>query len=98
MPIGASKDYRSNPATDIYNYFAALPTKLRAAVCDRCNWSDPTFYRKLRTGQLPRNKDGSVVVAAMSELEMEVLLKKAREIYNEAGAFLSQYEKEISIS
>jgi hypothetical protein len=60
-----------------------LPVNFRGRVCEKCNWSIPTFYRKLRLVDTI-NREGKMVTA-LSEAEKEIILKIMKEVYDKLG-------------
>jgi hypothetical protein len=79
------KRLQSEPANllhEIYQHFTNAPLLLREKVCQECNMSIPTFYRKLRPENPCRpslsnaEKDGIIKMASQIVKDMEELLHK----------------------
>jgi hypothetical protein len=66
-----------------------LPVNFRGRVCEECNWSIPTFYRKLRLVDVS-NRDGRLV-AALSDAEKEIILEMMKEVYDQLGEELQSF-------
>jgi hypothetical protein len=71
-----------NILLDLHTTFSKLPILFRERVCEECNYSTPTFYRKMRG--MDRRVDGKLV-QALSRAEKE----KIREIAEEVTSGLS---------
>lgn len=67
----------------LHSLMSKLPVNFRGRVCEKCNWSIPTFYRKLRLVDTI-NREGKMVTA-LSEAEMEIILKIMKEVYDKLG-------------
>ena len=55
-----------------------LPVNFRERVCEECNWSVPTFYRKLRL----------TTENALSNAEKEMIMAVMQEVLEQLGAEL----------
>lgn len=44
-----SEVYPDNMLFILFTHATALPSIIRGKICAECNWSAPTFYRKMRT-------------------------------------------------
>lgn len=82
-----------NILLDIHTAFSKLPISFREQVSEECNWSTPTFYRKMRGRDKldPNNK--SKVIPALSRAEKDAILRKAQMVYQEITDFLEKYRK-----
>ncbi|QJB37242.1 hypothetical protein HF324_04990 [Chitinophaga oryzae] len=38
----------TNSLADMHGVFVRIPVLFRERMCEQCNWSMPTFYRKMR--------------------------------------------------
>lgn len=75
-----------NALLHLHSLLSKLPVNFRGRVCEECNWSIPTFYRKLRL--VDTTTSAGKMVTALSEAEREVMLKIMKEIYDQLGAEL----------
>lgn len=53
----------------VFELFQQMPLDLRELVCGECDWSVPTYYRKLRTGKISNaelEKICKIVVAILN--------------------------------
>lgn len=71
-----------NILLDLHTTFSKLPILFRERVCEECNYSTPTFYRKMRG--MDRRVDGKLV-QALGRAEKE----KIREIAEDVTSGLS---------
>ena len=74
-----------NILNELHIFFMELPIRFREATCVECNWSLPTFYRKMRT----QDKGAS----ALSNAEKEGILRKAKKCSEELNNFVNKYQK-----
>lgn len=78
----------------IYSITESFPHKFREKVCEECNWSTPTFYRKMRqenkSGVQGKNKKPQ-----LSNAEMEKIVNVFDEVYTEAQENCKEYRKKI---
>lgn len=68
-----------NILLDLHTTFSKLPVLFRERVCEECNYSTPTFYRKMRG--MDRRVDGKLV-QALSRAEKEKIREIAEEVTN----------------
>lgn len=74
--MGRTKNTKTetmNPFAEVFNIISYSPVGFRDRVCEECNWSVPTFYRKLR---LLLTKRG------ISNAEKEAILRVLNSYYN----------------
>ncbi|MGN7822324.1 hypothetical protein ACTJJB_19485 [Chitinophaga sp. 22536] len=64
-----------NLLRDVYSVFNIFCGKFRQMVCTACNWSEPTFYRKMRCHYPAAGKKGRK--SFLSKAEEEAILKEA---------------------
>jgi hypothetical protein len=62
---------------------------LRERVCEECNWSVPTFYRKARLKD--KEEDGQVVYA-LSNAERAMIVKVLKEVFAALEEELEPYK------
>lgn len=86
----------SNPALDLHTLFSALPTTFREYVCEECNWSTPTFYRKIRTKDTVDPENSRQLVSAISKAEKEKNIEIAAMLFEKAGDYMSSYDPKTS--
>jgi hypothetical protein len=70
---------------EMHTTFSKLPILFRERVCEECNYSVPTFYRKLRSKD--REVDGKIV-RVLSKAEKEKIREIAEEVTNGLVAFI----------
>jgi len=58
-----------------------LPVTFRERVCEECNWSVPTFYRKMRARDIERE---GKIIPALSNAEKKTILHLMDEVYSQA--------------
>lgn len=83
------------PAVNIllafHTAFSKLPTNFRELVSDECNWSIPTFYRKMRGKDRIHSNDRSKLLPAISNAEKEAILRQAAIAFQEINDFMEKY-------
>ncbi|MGO4291187.1 hypothetical protein [Chitinophaga sp. RAB17] len=67
-----------NVLLNLHTLLSRLPVSFREKVCEECNWSVPTFYRKVRLKDI-KEKDGKVIYA-LSSAERAMILKVLQEV------------------
>ncbi|HEY9261234.1 hypothetical protein [Chitinophaga sp.] len=65
----------SNVLLRIHTLMSKLPVNFRERVCEECNWSVPTFYRKIKLTE--QN--------ALSNAEKEMILLVMLEVFGQLG-------------
>lgn len=60
----------NNVLLRIHTLMSKLPVNFRERVCEECNWSVPTFYRKLRL----------TAENALSNAEKEMIMEQMQEV------------------
>ncbi|WP_436487413.1 hypothetical protein [Chitinophaga sp. ARDCPP14] len=87
---------KSNAALDLHTLFSALPTVFREYVCEECNWSTPTFYRKLRTKDMVNPENPKRVISAISKAEKDKIIEIGLKVFEKAGMYISKYNPQTS--
>ena len=64
---------------EFHEKLVLLPTYFRAKVAEECQWSIPTYYRKVRGKQV-----GDKVVSVLSNAERDKIVAVFREVIVEA--------------
>ena len=67
-----------NCLSELHSVFTHTPVFFRERMCEECNWSTPTFYRKMRLIN-DRDKD-SRGATALSNAEKTMMKKVAAEV------------------
>lgn len=73
------KSHPVNILLDLHTKFSKLPVLFRERVCEECNYSTPTFYRKMRG--MDKRIEGKLV-QALSRAEKEKIQEIAEEVTN----------------
>ncbi|QJB30745.1 hypothetical protein HF329_05300 [Chitinophaga oryzae] len=68
----------TNSLADMHGVFARIPVLFRERMCEQCNWSMPTFYRKMREVN-DWDKDSSVT-STLSNAEKTMMKMVAIEV------------------
>lgn len=79
-----------NVLLNLHTLLSRLPVSFRERVCEECNWSVPTFYRKVRLKDI-KEKDGKVVYA-LSRAERAMILKVLQEVVVAMEKDLQSYQ------
>jgi hypothetical protein len=66
-----------------------LPVNFRERVCEECNWSIPTFYRKVRLMDTTDNEGKTIT--ALSNAEKEMIQDVMKEVYDQLGEELQLF-------
>lgn len=69
-----------NVLNKLHSAFTASATRFRERVCEECNYSVPTFYRKVRSGD--RIENGKLV-SVLSNAEKGKIREIAEEVRGE---------------
>ena len=77
------KSHPVNILLDLHTMFSKLPVLFRERVCEECNYSTPTFYRKMRG--MDKRVEGKLV-QALSRAEKEKIREIAEEVTNGLSA------------
>lgn len=75
-------DMEENMLQDMYAKLLALPIFFKEIVGKECNWSTPTFYRKVRKGKF-------------SNAQRDKILTLFGDIVKLMGNYLEQYRKDL---
>jgi len=73
------KSHPVNILLDLHTTFSKLPVLFRERVCEECNYSTPTFYRKMRG--MDKRVEGKLI-QALSKAEKEKIREIAEEVTN----------------
>jgi hypothetical protein len=76
-----------NVLKEIHGFFINAPILFREKVCEECNYSIPTFYRKMRA--LKDSPTG--IIPAISNAEKEAILNQAGIIERNISDFLDNF-------
>ncbi|TWF44677.1 hypothetical protein FHW36_101598 [Chitinophaga polysaccharea] len=74
-----------NTLLQIHTMLSKLPVIFRERVCEECNWSTPTFYRKMRGRDKPHPTDSKKVIPSLSNAEKQKIIEVMNEVYYQAG-------------
>ncbi|NSL89325.1 hypothetical protein ECE50_020960 [Chitinophaga sp. Mgbs1] len=80
-----------NMLLDIHTTFSKLPVTFRELVSEECNWSIPTFYRKMRGRDKADPNNKGRIIPALSKAEKEAIIRKTQVVYQELTDFLEKY-------
>lgn len=82
-----------NVLLDIHTKLSALPIIFRERVCEECNWSTPTFYRKMRGKDKPNPNEKGKIIPALSNAEKQKIIEIMEEVYAAGDEYLEKYKK-----
>lgn len=83
----------TNLLQDLHQRMINLPLTFRERVCIECNWSLPTFYRKMRPAQKTIKGEKVMVVPQLSNAEKEKIVDVSDEVNKEFWEYCEQYRK-----
>lgn len=86
-----NKQPEANVLADAYTRLIEFPNEVRDAICSECNFSLPTFYRKMRATD---RKDGvNKIVPALSNAEKGMIIKVVFSKLNNLVEYFNNYRK-----
>lgn len=80
----------SNLLYDIHTMFGNFSWKFKEMVREECNWSNPTYYRKMRDSSDTGDKQ---IKQYLSRAEAEAVLKQARAAVEILNVFIKNYKE-----
>ncbi|MDR6566393.1 hypothetical protein SAMN05660461_4026 [Chitinophaga ginsengisegetis] len=82
-----------NVLLDIHTKLSSLPVLFREKVCEECNWSTPTFYRKMRGRDKPNPNEKGKIIPALSNAEKQRIIEIMEEVFASGEDDLEKYRK-----
>lgn len=76
--MNSSRDI--NLLNEFHSKFAGLPVIFRESVCTECDWSIPTFYRKIRIGNTETSQNSKK--ATFSNAEHDKIISVYEDMLN----------------
>lgn len=93
IPISSDK---SNAALVLHTLFSQLPVIFREHVCEECNWSTPTFYRKIRIKDIVNPENPKQVISAISKAEKEKIIEIGVKLFEQMGLQISKHDSKMA--
>lgn len=81
-----------NMLLNIHTSFSKLPITFRELVSEECNWSTPTFYRKMRGRDKPDPNNKGKILPALSKADKDAILRQAKIAFQEISDFMDKYK------
>ncbi|WP_211092926.1 hypothetical protein [Chitinophaga polysaccharea] len=81
-----------NILLEIHSTFSKLPVQFRELVSEECNWSTPTFYRKMRAKDKPDVHNKGRIIPALSNAERQEIMRQARIAIQEINSFMDKIQ------
>jgi hypothetical protein len=81
----------SNMLGELQNELISIATVFRQFVCEECNWSIPTYYRKMRTADKPAA--GGKIIPALSNAEKEKIVQIYEVMIMQLRRYSTKYRK-----
>jgi hypothetical protein len=81
-----------NMLLEIHTWLSNFPVLFRERVCAECNWSTPTFYRKMRATDKPGKEKGKINTA-VSNAEKQKAIEILFDIFKTGEEMLAKYQK-----
>jgi hypothetical protein len=78
-----------NVLLELHTLLSKLPVSFRERVCEECNWSTPTFYRKIRLKDKP-DENGKMIYA-LSNAERAMIIEVLEEVQKSLNKALQYY-------
>lgn len=86
-----NKQVEANVLSDAYTRLLEFPNEVRDAICSECNYSLPTFYRKMRTAD--RENESGKTIPALSNAEKSMIIKVVFGKLNNLVEYFNNYRK-----
>ena len=61
-------DASCNPLQHIHHQLVELPQSARSRICEECNWSLPTYYRKVKGGDISNAEKEKIIAIIFDQL------------------------------
>lgn len=58
-----------NPLQRIHHQLIELPQLVKTRICEECNWSMPTYYRKVKGGEISNAEREKIVLILFDQLQ-----------------------------
>jgi hypothetical protein len=87
-----------NIVLDIHTELSRFPVMFRERVCEECNWSTPTFYRKMRFYDSPSPTDKTKMLSVISNAEKQKIMEVLEEGFIKVAEKCQKYMKNIHIT
>lgn len=81
----------TNILFDIHECFINSAILFRKEVCKECDWSIPTYYRKVRSVDKPNQHFKDKIIPALSNAEKAGILRKAKLVAQEINDFMNKF-------
>jgi len=78
---------------DIHTIFSKLPINFRELVSEECDWSTPTFYRKMRGRDKPDPNNKGKILPALSKAEKVAIIRQAKIVFQEISDFMEKWDQ-----
>ena len=90
LPHFSEKVIADKPDTvsDLYFLMTSIPAIFRDHVCNECDWSIPTFYRKIKYNDHIDSTNSLKKMPGISNAEREKIRGITEKIYEAIGAYL----------
>jgi hypothetical protein len=82
-----------NMLQDIHLQLTDLSVVFRERICEECNWSIPTFYRKTRGVDRVSENNKDKIIPALSNAEKEKIIAELDEIVTRLWIYCDKYRK-----
>lgn len=79
-----------NPLLDLHARLFDQPIRFRDRVCEECNWSVPTFYRKMKA---VHKTDNGKLIPALSNAEADMILRVFDEEHQALAKYVARHHK-----
>ncbi|HEY8958677.1 hypothetical protein [Chitinophaga sp.] len=86
-----------NILLDIHTKLADFPVMFRERVCEECNWSAPTFYRKMRGKDKPSPNDKRKIISVLSNAEKQKIMEVLEDGFMNVAEKCQKYMKKVHI-
>lgn len=80
-----------NLLQDLHARLFDAPIAFRDRVCEECDWSIPTFYRKMKAIDRAAGNVRKRLLPALSNAEKEMIINVFDEVYKELWEYCTKY-------
>jgi hypothetical protein len=79
---------KPNTVSDLHFLMTSISIIFRDHVCNECNWSIPTFYRKIKTNDRLDPSNPQKMISVVSNAEKEKIREITERIHEAIGVYL----------
>jgi len=89
------RPHTPNLLSDVYILTEQFPALFKEKVCEECNWSVPTFYRKMRQVAKISLRDKRKTVPVISNAEKEKIVDVLDQVYGDLQNRFDKFREQV---